>query len=291
MKNITSCTLLLLAGFFAFAQDKPAPTFSVRGGVLGTTTTVYQVSGTDTAYVNNLVVAPLISLVHSKGFSLDYVPYFLTGGKGSGIYMHTIALGYENYDGKNFTVRTGYTHYFFTNNTSVPSSPISNEVYFATDYKKAWLQPALSLGLGFGQDDNNQVVADLNAGFGVKHGFDFENSGVFSSIDVSPSLFVNAGTNNYYSFLTTSKYLSRNKNLAKAVSKGKSNGRGNSSGGTTTSTNTKQGFLFNNAELGLYSDFTIQQFHIKPQGSIYIPVRSGDNSLSGYWQINLEYYF
>lgn len=294
MKNLTSCIALFLICLSSLAQeDKPEPAISVRAGIIATSTTVYKVSGTDTAYGNAFAVAPIISFVHSKGFALDYSPYFVLGGNQQGIYMHTITAGYENYDGKLFTIRTGYTHYIFTDNKSIPFSPISNEVYFATDYKKAWLRPGLSLSYGFGKDENNQAVGDFYAGAGVKHSFDFENADIFSSIAISPSLFINGGTNNYYSFLTTSKYISRNAKAVKANSQS-NRGNGNGSGGgstTTTSTVTSKGFSITNLEVGLYSDFQVQQVHIKPQGSIYVPLQNSTNNLSGYWQVNLEYYF
>lgn len=289
---------LLLSSLCVYAQEKNTdPALSFRAGVALSTTSGYAVSGTDTSYRNYLSAGPVFSLVHRSGFSLDYTPYFIVGGLQSGLYLHAITLGYENYEGDNFTIRTGYTHYFFPGNKGVPSSAISNELYAASDYKKPWLRPAIALGLGFGKDDNGDAATDFNIGAGVKHGFDYENKGIFSSIEIGPSLFVNAGTNDYYSYLSTSKYVSTSANYAAGTSHGKGKGRGNGnsgsgSGGTTTTTQVlKTGFGLSNVELGLYSDFAIHHLHLKPQGSIYVPLRKGDNALGGYWQLNVEYYF
>jgi hypothetical protein len=293
MKNLISCFAVLFISTLCYGQNaEKTASISFRGGVMATSTAVYHISGTDTTYKNNFVLAPVLSIVHDKGFAIDYSPYFLTSGAQPGIYMHTLTLGYENYDGQSFTVSTGYTHYFFTGNKSIPYSPITNELYFSTDYKKTWLQPAVSLGYGFGQDQNSQPASEFYMGLGLKHGFDIENADIFSSIDISPSVFLNAGTNKYYSFLTSSKYVSRNKNSAKTASQsGRGRRNGNNNGGSTTGTAASSSFTVSNLEMGLYSDFTIQQVHIKPQGSVFIPVRKNDGGLSGYWQVNLEYYF
>jgi len=296
MKNLIYGLLFLMSGPFALAQDSTNadPAFTFRIGLMSTTTTAYKISATkDTTYKNHLVVAPTLSILHESGLSLDYAAYLLTSGIEPGLYMHTVTLGYENYDGKNFTVRTGYIHYFFTGNKGVPYSPITNELYFASDYKKPWLRPAVALGYALGQDETNKVVSDFNAGVGVKHSFSFENAGPFSSIDLGPSLFVNAGTNTYYSFLTTSKYISRNTNAAQSSGNGRGRGRGRNSAATATYINcltATNKFTLSNIELGIYSDLEMRHFHIKPQGSIFFPLRAADK-ISSYYQINMEYYF
>ncbi|HEY8658279.1 MAG TPA: hypothetical protein VIL78_04535 [Hanamia sp.] len=49
-------------------------------------------------------------------------------------------------------------------------------------------------------------------------------------------------------------------------------------------------FELSNIEANIYAMYIIGNFSLEPSGSLFFPLH-GDNSLVGYWQINLNYYF
>jgi hypothetical protein len=80
-------------------------------------------------------------------------------------------------------------------------------------------------------------------------------------------------------------------NGSKNFLKNQSHGRGNSNrgNGTTVTTSTANNqFTFNNAELNVYSSFTIGHFEIVPDMSVYVPLNT-NNDFSFYWQLKLGY--
>ena len=269
------------------AQEK-AKQFSQQAGVTFNTTAAYRVNGTDTTLKNALVLAPFFKIMHKSGLGLNYSFNTLASGTVNKLFMHTASAFYEEYD-KPVNLNFRYTHFFFTKNTAIPYSPITNELYGFIAYKKLWLAPAAAVSFGYGKDENNQPQASMNTALGVTHNFQFSNNTI-DEADITPSIFVNGGNNEFYSFLTTNRYITQSIG-SKGFLKTHGHGHGNRNGGTNNTTQSvTNNFTLNNVEFNLYSSFAIGHFEIVPDASIFIPLNA-DNEFGGYWQIKLGYNF
>ncbi len=116
---------------------------------------------------------------------------------------------------------------------------------------------------------------------------------------------MNAGTDRYFKYLKTTKYISQNPNGSNmGYGKGQggrgSGGNGSGSGGNSSSNTTEEvtytvsednSFAISNVEINLSLMWFIGQFSIEPSGSAYFPTRGDDRSPYGYWQLNLNYWF
>jgi len=279
MKSVTAAVLFTVLSISCYSQDKDHPGTSTAG-VKFSTVPVVSVLGEDTSYQNALSISPFISLRSKKGWGVSYSPSIVTSGQRSGLYMHSLSGGYEQYGGKTFDVAFNYTHHFFTNKTSVPYSSLNNEIYCSFAFTKTWLKPSLSASIGFGKDSTGLTSHDIGLAAGVSHDLSWDDVGIFSSVDVTPSLMLNAGTNGYFSFLQTSAYLSHNRHFAKIVKK---HGRTNS---TTAS------FDLANLEFNMETSLEIGAFSIRPVGSIVFPLRGGtDQNIFAYGELTFQYAF
>lgn len=301
MKAFYLAACLLLTYRVSVAQDQP-PKWQPNIQLDFSSVPTLQVSGTDTGYKNNLSVSPRIEIRNNYGFGLIYSPYFVTAGSHPGIYMHQVTVGLEQYDRKTVDLIADYSHFFFTQNPGVPTTPITNEVILGATYKKWWLMPRISTGIGFGTNKESSPPSsayDIELAAGTTHSFDWQFDDN-TSLDVTPSVYVNAGTNEYFSFLKLSKYISHSnqyKNIVRnphAANKGRRNSTttNSSSSATTTEVPAKsQQLSFSNMEINLESTLGMGAFNIRPSGSIYLPFSPTTHKLDGYWEVNLSYYF
>ena len=311
MKKNTVFILLIISTFSFYtsqAQDSSnAAKLHFIAGVNLMAVPTLSISGVDTTFVNSLSVAPVLSLNYN-GFSAIYSPKFVAGATGSGIYMHAVSVGYSQYDKPNFDFALEYTHMFFTNNSSVPYSPLNNDIYTALTLKKMWIQPKFAAGLGFGNTkatstNTSGSAYDVGLSAGVGHLFQWDNDNV--SYNVSPSILLNGGTNQYFSFLKVSRYIGANKNFGNFTKKGLGANRGNgtkktrtNSGGTvvtsvsTSPTVAKESFTLSNVEANLETSAEIGSFTVRPTVSLYVPVGTAAGSgVTTFWQIALQYQF
>lgn len=280
----TLAAILICSFCCAFAQDKDK-TFSTSIGLSFTTTQAYKIQNKDTSFKNRLVVAPDFELRHKSGLGIVYTPYLVAGGSDKGLFLHKLSLSYEQYDKGNWDIDAAYSHFFFTNNPSIPFSAITNEVYGSFSYTKAILQPSFSGSFGFGQDEKGKSVTDVSLSAGFGHSFTGEDSAKHTSHTISPSLSLVGGTDEY-SFLTAAPYKSRNSKAATSAQV-KHKKRAAAGSASTTSTNT---FTVSNIELGMYSSFTFGSFDIQPMGGIFFPLTKG-SSVTGYWTLKFNYNF
>lgn len=254
-------------------------------------------SAGDTSFRNAFSIAPIIDLRTKTGWGISYSPSIVTSGLQPGIYMHTLSAGYERYGEKNLDIAFAYYHFFFNHNSQVPYSPLNNELSFYLNFTKPLIQPVLASSIGFGTDTsggNSNSVHDIDLVLGFNHHFYWENKGIFTSIELTPSLLANIGTNGYFSFLNNSKYLSHSNQFINYVKNGRgSQGRGRGRGGnnnTTTSTSTSP-FSLSNIEAALEGDFIISSLTLRPNGSLFFPTGSNSNGIFGYGQLTVQYHF
>ncbi|MDP4261741.1 MAG: hypothetical protein Q8941_04360 [Bacteroidota bacterium] len=281
MKRCLFIFLSIPLVFSSFAQDNTkSGESSISLNFSGVP--VVNITGTDTSYQNALSISPVFDLRSKSGWGITYSPSLVTSGQKTGIYVHSLSAGYERYGKKNFDIAFNYTRYIFTDKTSVPYSPINNEIYFSLAFTKPWLKPFFATSIGFGKDSANVAEHDIGLAAGISHGFSWEDKGIFSLIELTPSLSLNGGTNDFFSLLTVSRYISHSHNFAKYVKRG---GKGKRA-------NTPVSFELSNFELNMETNFEIGSFSIHPSGSVFLPVSSGtDNSVYGYAQISVQYHF
>jgi hypothetical protein len=279
MKTYLLAGLFTVLTFFSFAQDS-AKSGPISMSLNFSGVPIINISGIDTSYQNALSISPAIGLRSKGGWGISYSPSIVTSGNKSGIYMHTFSAGYERYGKKNVDLAFNYTRHIFTNKTNVPYTPLTNEVYFSVSYTKTWLEPVLSASVGLGKDSANVSAHDIGLAGGISHDFSWEDKGIFSEIEVNPSVLLNAATNGYFSFLQVSDYISHSHNFTKYAKKG---GKKNEA---------KTSFELSNVELNMETSLKMGSFSIHPSGSIILPVSSGtDNAMYGYGEVSLEYHF
>ena len=305
-KYIFLLTLITLSFHNSNAQDSSrSAKFHFIAGLNFMAVPTINIAGIDTTFVNSLSVAPALTLMYN-GFSAIYSPKFVMGGSGSGIYMHSVSVEYSQYDKPNIDFALEYTHMFFTNNSSVPYSPLNNDIYTAFTYKKPWLQPKFAAGLGFGNTkatsaNTSGSAYDVGLSAGLGHLFQWDNEKV--SYSLSPSILVNGGTNQYFSYLKISRYIGSNKKFGNFTKKGIGANRGNGTrngrtngGGTVvtsaTPTVAKESFTLSNVEGNLETSADIGAFTVRPTVSLYVPVGTAAGSgVTTFWQIAFQYKF
>jgi hypothetical protein len=295
MKNLLVTLLFLASYYYSISQDN-SKRWQPSVEMNFSTVPFFHASGTDTTLQNAISIAPFFSFRSPAGFGINYSPYFVAGGAHPGIFMHLVTIGLEQYGKKDYELVADYNHFFFTDNSSIPSTPITNEIILGATYKKLWLSPKFSAGIGFGtnkETSHSTSAYDIELTGGISHYFDWKGQNDFS-FNVTPSVLLNAGTNEYFSFLKLSKYISHSNNYKSIVKNphASNKGRGNSGRTTTTTTttaNSTQSISVNNIEINLESTVEHGSVSVRPAASVYVPVSS--SKLSGYWELNFSYYF
>lgn len=291
MKTIFAAIFSVIISLNCVAQDS-TQNWQTSVGIDLTTVPTIHIAGTDTSFQNALSIAPSFTVRSKGGFGIIYSPVFVTGGPHPGIFMHVVTAGLEQYGKQSLDLVAEYTHFFFTNNTSIPTSPITNEVVLAATYKKSWIMPKLAAGFGFGTDNEfspSKSVYDVEIAAGIAHTFEKENGQV--DVNVTPSVLINAGTNEYFSFLSLTKNISHSKKFNKYVKNPRAkSGRGNIVITSTQSSATEK-ITLNNLELNLATSIEKGSFSIRPTVNLFLPFSSKTAGLEGYWDVSLTYSF
>lgn len=271
--------------------------YSLLWGGIETSTISYINTDTKDSNSVGLYLAPYIDYNHKSGFGLRIKSYAFPGGSNPGFYLTSISPYFAKYDGK-LLPYISYTRYIQHDNPSVPYSPIQNEIYAHLRLKTKYIDPIAGIDIGFGNDeqDNNKSVSDVNAFVGLSRLFLKENIGANKNdaFGIRPGLQLNAGTDRYFKFLRTTKYISQN-TKANRIGYSRGRGMGNSGNGTPTPADVytiseANEFNLSNAEANLYMMYFFGKFSIEPSGSLYFPLRGDDRTPYGYWQINLNYW-
>jgi hypothetical protein len=296
MKKLVTFMFSLAVAQIGGAQDS-SKAWHISVGLDIGITPVYVIKASDTSFNDALSLAPGISFSHKSGFAFGYSPKLVLGGATPGLYMHAVSVGLSQYDRSDFSYAATFSHYFFTGNSSVPYSPLTNELYTSFTYKKTWLRPGITAGAGFGTNTEvspSTAVYDLGVSAGISHSFDWDAGGL--SFSASPSIYLSAGTNDYFSFLTTTRYIGNSGKSVSIAKQGKAaaaahkKSNGNSGAGTTTTQYKK--LELTNVSFGLESSMELGNFTMRPELEIYVPVESAAGSgISSYWAIALTYKF
>ena len=284
----TICILILLPVIYSCNAQDSTKNWNFSAGANFTAVPTLSVSGIDTTYNNSLSAAPFFTIRNKNGIGLTYSPKFVAGGSAPGIYMHELTLGIDSYDKKKFDYFADFSHYFFPGNSSIPYTPINNELYSSLTYKKSMVRPMLALGVGFGslqQGTVKNTVSDISLTGGISHIFREEKNG--ADLALIPALRLNAGTNDYFSLMRSSTYISANKNFKKLMHKKK--GTAVTTPGTAVN---KGNFSLNNIEPALQASYEKGNLSIRPELALVIPVFSNaENGISFLWQLEARYDF
>ncbi len=204
--------LLLIGCQLAYAQTAAVDTLgdlksekkaSLKVGVNYLSNSVY-LGRADT--VNTPIVEPSIKYTFRSGIyfsgNLQIVPNRATSKLDGG----TFGAGYDYDIGENASGSVSFTKMFYNATSTQIGSSISSTINANIDYDIAdIITPSLSIDYNILKQGFN---SDVLINFGISH--DFAKEGIFGSNDlgiISPTVTVNAGTQNFYdAFLTLKKY-------------------------------------------------------------------------------------
>lgn len=302
--NMKVIFILLFFSFhyLSFAQDesieeriKKQVTDEARKSSLITGLEISTTAYIDPETKDSSDIAPYLALQldyhHKSNFGLRAKSYSLLKGSSSRYYLTSFSVYYANYQ-KEFIPYFSYSRHWQHSDLMVPYSPIQNELYAQARLTKHFIEPYAGAGFGFGTDKYNEdeQVTDLSVFAGISHLFQWMPGNKGFYIALSPSLQLNAGTDKYFSYLTNSRYISRN------ISSGSLGGRQRMGGRNETNeliseaiVDESNKFSLSNLESNLYMAIGYGRVFLAPSGSLYFPLREQDSDIYGYWQLNLSF--
>ena len=217
--------------------------------------------------------------------------YFLTSGPSTGNYATAISPFYS-VDNKKIALDILYSHFFLNGNVSMPYTPITNELYGSLTYKTKSLSPVAGIDLGFGNDSvANASAFDMNIFAGITHSYNWDlNKNI--SLDFSPKLLLNIGTERYYTFLRSAGYITHSKNFKKVIkTNSHSNGNNNGNGGGSTTSTSLPSIALNNLEANAAFNFSLGRFSVEPDIALYVPFNADGQGVFSWWQLGISYAF
>lgn len=300
MKTITLFLFLFSAGMQLGAQEENLQRHLTRDST-GRSLSIIGLETSTTSYIDTIAkdssqVAPYLSVSfnyhHKSNFGVSTKTYFLTKAKNSGFYLTTLSAYYANYNTRLSPV-ISYSRLIQHDRASIPYSPIRHEIFAQLRYTASAIEPAAGVDIGFGKDKeaSDQAVTDVNAFASVAHWFVWQRTSNRAFAFV-PTLQLNAGTDRYFRYLESTRYISQNRSLT-TLTRGRSGrGRRGSESGTTPPAayvvHEANEFTLSNLECNAYVLYTAGRFSLAPSGSLYFPFRGDDKTVYGYWQLNLS---
>lgn len=161
------------------------------------------------------IVIPQLKVTFKNGMYISSSFYFLPSNTTQKVDGGNLVAGY-NFDlTDNLSGSTSFTKLFYNSKSTEIGSSISSTLSAGLDYDiNSIITPSLQVEYSF---IKNGFSDDLVINGGLSH--DFSKVGLWGSNDIgviSPTIEVNAGTQNFYdSYLVTKKYKITAKNLAK----------------------------------------------------------------------------
>ena len=287
MKRIIMLAACFIISGCLFAQDSTHTRASITAGVEFNSVPIVDASATDSSG-SSLSIAPYLKFQFHSGIGIKAQAYLLTSGAQPGYYLTALSPFYA-VDNKKKQLDISYTHFFFNGNKSMYYSPITNEIYASVTFKTKTISPVAGVDLGFGKDTTNGAntsVSDVNIFLGATHTFDWD-LGDEVSLGFSPKMVFNIGTDKYFSFLNSARFITHSKNFKKIV---KTNVHGNGRGNHSTTTSSAS-FAVNNLEAAAAFSLSAGNFTIEPEASLFVPFGADGQGVYGYWQIGISYKF
>ena len=139
---------------------------------------------------------PFISYFHKSGLYFSVHLNYLKNTEASRVDLVTLETGYVfssgNYDGQ-----VNVSKFFYNSQSSSVSSEIQAGLEYQNGFDFGFIKPTLDINLSFG----NKI--DYTGSFGLEHEF----AGLHKKLEITPTLIVNGGTQNYYdSYFKNKRY-------------------------------------------------------------------------------------
>ena len=234
-------------------------------------------------------IAPTVSYYHKTGLFANVSGYYLFGANGTPWFEWDLTAGYDYSRNKKFLTGISYTKYIFADSADVPVTPINNELFAYFYYRDWWLQPGISLDLGWGSAEERDGPGpltrtihgtDFNVVAAVRHPFIFMD--VLKADDavlLTPSFGLTMGTANYYSNLKAFQYASRSP-MIKSFHDNFSNIEDLLLPPTHQ---TRTGFELRALDLTLSLSYVFGKITLSPSYTVFKPFQGEDKSLVGYF--------
>ncbi|PSL30020.1 hypothetical protein CLV42_106356 [Chitinophaga ginsengisoli] len=252
----------------------------------------------ETPIVMKPFINPTVSYFHKTGLYANVSSYYLFQSIGKPWFEWDFSVGYDYSKSRKFLTGVSYTRYIFTDSVDIPVTPINNELFAYFYYRDWWLQPGVSLDLGWGSTQEkiaggrlsrNLSGKDFNIVTAIRHPFIFID--VLKRDDailLTPSVGLTMGTANYYSNLKSFQYMSRSSKLHWEWSEAHPPGDIQSA---FMSRKTATGFEMRAVDLTLNASYMLGNFTISPSYTIFKPFQGEEKQLTGYFTARLGYTF
>ena len=237
-------------------------------------------------------ISPTLGYYHKSGLYASASSYYLFNAIGQPWFEWDFSAGFDYTKNRRFLTGISYTKYIFSDSSDVPATPINNELFAYFYYRDWYIQPGISLDLGWGNVDEkagrltrNISGNDFNIVVAARHPFIFVD--VLKQEDaiiMTPSLGLTMGTANYYSNLKAFQYISRSPKLKWEDRKHRRDDIQ-----LTQSSNT--GFEVRAIDFTLNLSYVIGKVTISPSYTVFMPFQGEDKSLMGYFTARAGFTF
>lgn len=245
-------------------------------------------------------LSPNVSYNHKSGLYASMYAYYLLNATRKPWFELDLSAGYDYTKNRDFLTGVSYTRYFYADSSDIPATPIVNEAYAYFFYRKWWLEPGLSLDLGWGkykEKTDPGVVhtvsgSDFNVIADLRHSFIYMD--LLKNEDallIMPVASFTMGTANYYSNLKSTKYMSRSEAIPKRKKKQGNNGNNGNNGNDDTeevSVSDNTGFRPRAVDLGLRMSYIIGRVSISPSYTVFKLLQGGDTGITGYFTASVS---
>ncbi|WP_298734029.1 hypothetical protein [uncultured Chitinophaga sp.] len=259
--------------------------------------------------------SPSIAYYHKSGLSGSFSGYYLFNAEQSPWFEWDLSFNYDYTKNRNFLTGISYTRYFFADSSDVPATPIKNELFAYFYYRKWWLQPGISLDLGWGSQTDRVVDywkigrkrrpnngstetistisgRDFNVILNLRHPFIFLDVLKFDdALLLTPSAGFILGTAHYYSNMKGFQYISRSPKIKDDIKKSKTHPLDPLGEPASSESAARTGFEPRALDLTLNVSYTIGDVTLSPSFTIFKPLQGEDKSFMSYFTARASYSF
>lgn len=235
-------------------------------------------------------LSPSVSYNHKSGFFASVYGYYLFNASRYPWFEVDLNAGYDYTKNRDLITGISYTRYFYRDSSDVPLTPIKNELFAYFLYRKWWLEPGVSLDMGWGRHQRTQQTvtgSDFNVITDLRHSFIYMD--LLKSNDailIMPVLSLTSGTANYYSNLRSFQYVSRSKLVQKRNKRRKNQGRPQPELEEIVSD--KTGFQLRAVDVSLRTSYILGNFTVSPSYTLFKLLQGEDNHIMGYFTASLS---
>jgi hypothetical protein len=228
-------------------------------------------------------LSPNISYNHKSGLYASVYSYYLLNATRNPWFELDLNAGYDHTKNKDFISGISYTRYFYKDSSDIPVTPITNEVFAYFFYRKWWLEPGVSVDLGWGKfneqlprrTERTVTGSDFNIIADVRHSFIFlDVLKKDAAILLMPVASFTAGTAHYYSNLKSFQYVSRSKLIKRR--------------NRETTISDKTGFQPRAIDLGVRLSYIIGRVTVSPSYTAFKLLQGEDNPITGYFTASVS---